>query len=256
MEIFMKDYLNFKGKVAVITGGRRGLGRAMALSLAECGAKVCVISQSPEADKLLCEIRECGGTGIYVQADLSKRNERIGLIEKVVERFGGVNILINNAGMQYRENIETCTQEQWDYSRSIFLDAIFELSQQAVPFMKKQGGGKIINISSICAFREAGGNFSYGVMKGALISMTRCMANHLAQFNINVNAIAPGVIRTNLTQPGLSNPECYQDTIKKYPSKRVGEPEEIAGAMLFLASAMSSFVHGQTLIVDGGFTGN
>lgn len=242
----MKDYLDFTGKVAVVTGGRRGLGKAMAVALAERGAKVAVISRSPEADELMREI-----DGIYLQADLGEREERTGLIAKVVERLGRVDILVNNAGFQFSETVETCTMEQWDASRSGLLDAVFELSQQAVPFMKRQGGGKIVNISSICAFREGGWNFSYGVMKGALVSMTRCMANSLAQHNINVNAIAPGIIRTDLTAQCFVKPDC-----SKYPTRHYGEPEDIAGALLFLASELSHFVHGQTLTVDGGFTGN
>ena len=252
----MKDYLNFKGKTAVITGGRRGLGKAMALALAERGAQVAIISHSSEADGLLGEMKELGGEGFYIQADLGKREERVGLIAKLVERFGRVDILVNNAGMQFSESIETCTQEQWDLSRSVLLDAVFDLSRQAVPFMKKQGGGKIINISSICAFREGGGNFSYGVMKGALVSMTRCMANSLAAHRINVNCIAPGIVRTDLTAACFDNPEIKARQTGKYPAQRLGEPDEIAGAMLFLASELSSFVHGQTLLVDGGFTGN
>ena len=205
---------------------------------------------------MINKIKELGGDGLYLQADLGKRKERSGLIPRIVERFGQVDILVNNAGFQFGENVESCTLEQWNASRSVLLDAVFDLSQQVIPFMKKQGGGKIINISSICAFREGGGTFSYGVMKGAVVSMTRCMANHLTQYNINVNAIAPGGIRTDLTEPGLSNPNIYNSTINKYPAKRVGDPEEIAGTMLFLASDMSSFVDGQTLVIDGGFTGN
>ena len=242
----MKDYLDFTGKVAVVTGGRRGLGKAMAVALAERGAKVAVISKSPEADELTRQI-----DGIYLQADLGRREERTGLVAKVVERLGRVDILVNNAGFQFSESVETCTLEQWDASRSGLLDAVFELSQQAVPFMKQQGGGKIVNISSICAFREGGWNFSYGVMKAAVVGMTRCMANSLARHNINVNAIAPGIIRTDLTAQAFVNPDCG-----KYPTRHYGEPEDIAGALLFLASDLSHFVHGHTLTVDGGFTGN
>jgi 2-dehydro-3-deoxy-D-gluconate 5-dehydrogenase len=252
----MKDYLDFTGKTAVVTGGRRGIGRAMVLALAERGAKVAIISQSPEADDLLQEIKAYGSKGFYFQADLSKREDRAGLIDKIVTSLGSIDILINNAGMQYTETIESCSTQQWDHSHSILLDAVFELSQQVIPYMKKQGSGKIINIASICAFREGGSNFSYGVMKSGVVGMTRCMANSLAQYGINSNCIAPGVIRTDLTAPGLSNPNSYAHTVSKYPAKRVGDPEEIAGAMLFLASNMSSFVNGQTLTVDGGFTGN
>lgn len=252
----MTDYLNFHGKIAIVTGGRRGLGKAMALALVERGAAVVVISKSAEADELMEEIRNAGGRGYYISADLSKREERNRLIEKACKLAGKpVDILINDAGFQFNETAATCTLEQWDASRSLMLDSYFELSRQAIPVMKENGGGKIINIASICAFREGGGNFSYGVMKSAVVGMTRCMANSVAGFGINVNAIAPGIIRTDLTSQCFT-PENYRMFITKYPAHRLGEPKEIAGAMLFLASEMSSFVHGQTLIVDGGFTGN
>ncbi len=243
----MTDYLNFCGKNAVVTGGRRGLGRAMVKALAERGANVVVISKSAEP---------LDGAGLYLGADLSRRDERNGLIARAAELAGGpIDILINNAGMQYSESAESCTLEQWDSSRELMLDAYFELAQQAIPGMKSRGGGKIVNIASICAFREGGWNFSYGVMKSAVAGMTRCMANSLARHHINVNAIAPGIIRTDLTAKCFEETR-YNETIRKYPAGRLGEPEEIASVALFLASEMSSFMHGQTLIVDGGFTGN
>ena len=252
----MRDYLDFRGKVAVITGGRRGLGRAMALAFGERGAQVAIISQSPEADDLLQELGEAGAEAMYLSADLGKQEARAGLIARVVDQFGRVDVLVNNAGLQFGESVETCTWEQWETSRSVLLDAVFDLSQQAVPYMKAQGGGKIINLTSICAFREAGGNFSYGVMKGAVVSMTRCMANSLAQHGIHVNAIAPGILRTDLTEPCFADPENLKRQCAKYPTGHLGEPGDVVGPTLFLASEMSSFVHGQTLTVDGGFTGN
>lgn len=251
----MKDYLDFKGKKAVVTGGRRGLGRAMALALAERGAIVTVISKSPEAGAFMAEIEESGGKGFYFPADLSRPEDRAGLIDKAIERMEGIDILINNAGLQFSESIESCSMEQWKISQSVLLDSVFELSRQAIPYMKARGSGKIINIASICAFREGGWNFSYGVMKAGVAGMTRCMANSVARYGINVNAIAPGIIRTDLTERCFVK-EQYEKICLKYPARRLGEPEEIAGAMLFLASDMSSFVHGQTLVVDGGFCGN
>lgn len=252
----MNNDLDFTGKAAVVTGGRRGLGRVMALALAERGADITVVSQSAEAEALMAEIKNLGRKGVYVQADLGRREERAGVMDKIIRRFGRVDILVNNAGLQFSENAETCTQEQWDISRNVLLDAVFELSQQVIPVMKKQGGGKIINIASICAFREGGGNFSYGVMKGAIVSMTRCMANLLAHYNINVNAIAPGIMRTDLTEQCYTNKNLHELLISRYPAGRLGESDDIVGPMLFLASDLSRFVHGQTLIVDGGFTGN
>ena len=251
----MKDYLDFRGKKAVVTGGRRGLGRAMVLALAGRGASVAVISKNPEAGKLMEEIRDCGGNGVYFSADLSSQDERAGLIDKVVECLGGIDILVNNAGLQFSETVDSCTSEQWNLSQSVLLNAVFDLSRQAIPYLKKQKSGKIINIASICAFREGGWNFSYGVMKAGVVGMTRCMANSLARYGIQVNAIAPGIIRTDLTASCFEK-EQYEQLCRKYPAGRLGEPEEIAGAMLFLASEMSSFVNGQTLVVDGGFCGN
>jgi len=252
----MNDLLDFKGKTAIITGGRRGLGQAMTLALAQRGAKIAVISKSPEADELMQQIESNGGEGIYLQADLCKREERKGLILKAVEHFGRLDILINNAGIQHFETIETCTQQQWDSSREVLLDASFELSQQAASIMVQHKSGKIINIASICAFREGGWTFSYGVMKAAVVGMTRCMANTLAQHNINVNAIAPGIMHTDLTDSCFTDMQNHENQVAKYPANRLGEPDDIVGPMLFLASDLSKFVNGQTIIVDGGFTGN
>ena len=251
----MKNYLDFTGKRAIVTGGRRGLGRAMALALAERGCSVAVVSHSKEAPELLEELNAWGGKCFYFSADLGNRTERRGLAAKMAEALGGLDILINNAGMQFSESVETCTEEQWDASRSLMLDAVYDLSHQAVPLLKASGGGKIINIASICAFREGGFNFSYGVMKTGVMGMTRCMANALARDNINVNAIAPGIIHTDLTEKCFE-PQRYQAIIGKYPAHRLGEPEEIAKVALVLASDMSSFVNGVTIPVDGGFTGN
>ena len=251
----MKDYLDFRGRKAVVTGGRRGLGRAMTLALEQRGASVAVISKSPEAGALMEQIRECGGEGCYFSADLARPEDREGLIEKVVERWNGIDILVNNAGLQFADSAETCSPEQWKCSEAVLLDAVYDLSRQAIPYMKQQKSGKIIHIASICAFREGGWNFSYGVMKAGVVGMTRCMANSLARYGIQVNAIAPGIIRTDLTascfEPGRLEQFC-----RKYPAGRLGEPEEIAAVMLFLASDMSSFVNGQTLVADGGFCGN
>ena len=252
-DIVVKEYLNFKGKIAIVTGGRRGLGRTMILSLIERGAKVVAIAKSPEANNLMREIKELGGEGFYIQADLCKREERFGLIEKAVGCFGCVDMLVNNAGFLFKETAENCSLEHWDISRSGMLDAVFELSQQAIPFLKNQGGGKVINIVSVNAFRGAQNEFSYGVMKGAVACMTRCLSNNLAQYNINVNAIAPGVTRTALAGRSFE-PEIMEKIIGAWAAGRLGEPEDIAGVMLFLASELSCYVHGQTIIVDGGFT--
>ena len=187
---------------------------------------------------------------------MGSREARRRIIEKAVTLLGGhLDILVNNAGLQFNDTIESCTLENWEISESVLLEAPFDFSRQAIPFMKSAGGGKIIHVSSICAIREGGGNFSYGVMKTALAGMTRCMANTIARYNINVNAIAPGIVHTDLTEPCFAE-ERHRQLIARYPARRLGVPEEIAGCALFLASEMSSFVHGHLLVADGGFCGN
>lgn len=254
----MKDYLNFSGKNVIVTGGRRGIGRAISIAFAERGAKVAVVAANPDGSEILDELFKAGAPGLYYCCDLCNPEKRKGLIQRIAADMDGkVDVLINNAGLQFCENIETCTPEQWKISESILLDAPYELSQQVIPYMKAGKGGKIIMISSICSHREGGGNFSYGVMKAGVTSMTRCMANSVAKYNINVNAIAPGIIRTPLTEgQGCFEENRYHNIIKKYPANRLGEPEEIASVALFLASDMSSFVNGHLLTVDGGFSGN
>ncbi len=253
----MTDYLDFTGKTVVVTGGRRGIGRAIVEAFAERGAFVVAIAKNPDDGGFCAEFAARGMQVAYLACDLSSRAERTGLMDRAAALGGGrIDVLVNNAGMQFSESVSTCTLEQWDFSNSVLLTAPFELSQQVIPYMEKQGGGKIIHVASICAYREGGGNFSYGVMKTAVMGMTRCMANTLAGKNIQVNAIAPGIIRTDLTKQCFDDPAIHQAQIWKYPAGRLGEPEEIAKAALFLGSDMSSFVDGHTLVVDGGFCGN
>jgi 2-dehydro-3-deoxy-D-gluconate 5-dehydrogenase len=252
----MDDYLDFSGKVAVVTGGRRGLGRAMAVALARHGAKVAIVSKSTEANDALGEIRALGGEAAYIQSDLARRDERAGLMEKIRSRFGRLDILINNAGYLHCAPALEYPLEQWDQDMSVLLDAAFELSQQAGRIMVEQGGGKIIQIGSTAAFKEGASLIAYATAKSALVGLTRSLAGALAKHGINVNAIAPGIFNTDINEALFSNPEALAARCKPIPSGRLGEVEDIIGPMLFLAGSMSEHVHGQTLIVDGGFTGS
>lgn len=253
-----KNDLDFTGKTAIVTGGRRGIGRAIALAYAEHGAEVAVIAKNHDGSGILADLEKTGTPGHYFSCDIGDESSRRGLIAEVVKQLGGrLDILVNNAGMQFVETIENCTEDNWKKSEALMLDAPYDFSRQAIPFMKAQLNGKIIMISSICAIREGGANFGYGVMKAGVAAMARCMANSLAQYNIQVNAIAPGIIRTDLTErQGCFEDHRYKSVIQKYPAGRLGEPEEIAGVALFLGSNLSSFMDGQLLIVDGGFSGN
>lgn len=251
----MIDYFNFTGKVAVITGGRRGLGKAMALELAKRKAKVAIISKSPHADELLNEIKQFGGEATYFQSDLSLKSQRKDLMDKIHERLGGLNILINNAGYLYCDELLNFPMEQWDKDMSLMIDAVFELSQQAASIMKENKEGKIIQIGSTAAIKEGSALIGYATAKSALIGMTRCLAGSLAKYNINVNSIAPGIFNTDINKGLFNNPEALKNRCAQVPSGRLGNLEDIIGPMLFFASDMSRHVHGQTMIVDGGFTG-
>lgn len=250
----MREYFDFKGKTAVITGGRRGLGKAMALALAEHGANIAVIAQSPEPGPLADEMRRFPVEFLYLQADMSKREERAGLMEKVRTRFGSVDILINSAGSLYCAPVLDYPLEQWEKDLSVLLTAAFDLSQQAGRIMREQDAGKIIEIASTAAFQEGVGLIAYATAKSALIAMTRNLAAGLARYHINVNAIAPGIFDTDINTKLFNDPEALARRCKPIPSGRLGEPEDIIGPMLFLASEQSRHVYGQTLVVDGGFT--
>ena len=223
----MNNYFNFNGKVAVVTGGRRGLGKAMVLDLAKRGAKVAIISQSSDAEELLSEIKKSGGEAVYFQANLSLRSDRNDLMKKVYNHFGGLDILINNAGYLHCDDILTYPLEQWDNDMSVLLDAVFELSQQAASIMKKHGGGKIIQIGSTAAVKEGSSLIAYATAKSALIGMTRCLAGGLAKYNINVNSIAPGIFNTDINKALFENPEALRKSCAPVPSGRLGEVEDI-----------------------------
>lgn len=252
----IKQYFDFKGKVAVVTGGRRGLGKAMALALADAGADIAVVSKSESDDGLLEQIEAKGVTGLYITADLSDRRERGNLIKRVVNSLGRIDILINSAGVQqYSEAIEY-SSVMWDYDMELMLTAVMELSQQAAKFMIQQGqGGKIIQMASISSFQGARNIIGYSTVKHAIVGLTKCLANELAGKNINVNAIAPGLFKTDMAKDFFADKEKVEIFKTRIPDGRFGEAEDIIGPMLFLASDMSRHVHGHILLVDGGWMG-
>jgi 2-dehydro-3-deoxy-D-gluconate 5-dehydrogenase len=244
-----------QGKVALVTGARRGLGKAMALGLARGGADIAAVARSPEAGGLEAEVRALGRQFFYLPADLSHRSERTGLVDKVVARFGRLDILVNNAGTQHRAPASKYPVEQWDHDLSLLLTAVFEISQQAGRVMAERGGGKIILMASISSFQGAREIVGYSVSKHALVGLTKCLANEWAALNINVNAIAPGIFETDMAQRVLEDPAKAAELRGRIPSNRFGKPEDLVGPVLFLASEASRHVHGHVLLVDGGWMG-
>ena len=244
------------GKVALVTGGRRGLGLAMAEGLAAAGASVAVAAASPDPGELPERIRACGGTApLYLQADLSDRAQRTGLVDKVVGHFGRLDILVNCAGSQHRQPAVEFDLVKWDELISLMLTAVFELCQQAARVMERQGGGKIINIASLLSFQGGWTIPAYTAAKHGVAGLTRALANEWAARNINVNAIAPGYFETDLCAPLMRDPVREPQIRARIPAGRWGRPEDLVGPLLFLASDAARYVHGHVLVVDGGWMG-
>ena len=252
---------DLSGRVAVVTGGNGGIGRSIAMGLAQAGAAVAVLAHNEEKNqRVLGELQALGVPALAVRVDVTERGQLQPALEKVEEALGPVSILVNNAAKGVVAGVLDQTLEDWDKVIETNLNACFLLSKLGAKSMVKQREGKIINIASMYSFFGAGSVPSYSAAKGALVQLTKSMAIELAPFNIQVNAIAPGWIETDLTadvwaaasgSPGAS---LYQEIITRTPAGRFGNPDECAGTAVFLASRASDFVTGATICVDGGYS--
>lgn len=247
--------LRFDGKVVMITGASKGIGRAMAKGFADSGAKVVINynSSQAEAESLLKDIHKNGGEAIIVQADVSKKEDVDRLFDQALDAYGRIDVLVNNAGaLLQRASIEEYAEEMWDRVYAVNIKSAFLCSQKVIPIMKKQGGGKIINLSSQAA-RNGGGSGSvpYASAKGAVLTFTKGLAKELAPHNILVNAIAPGVIATPFHDE-YTPPELRKKITANIPLGREGTPEECVGATLLLASSAADYITGETIEVNGG----
>ncbi|MDP3052432.1 MAG: SDR family NAD(P)-dependent oxidoreductase [bacterium] len=244
--------MDLKNKVAIVTGARRGIGKGIVMALAKEGCNVVVSDiNEEECEIVVGEIEKIGVEGLAVKCDVSRKEEVDNLIKKAVEKFGKLDILVNNAGIFPFTPFLKMTEADWDKVLNINLKSVFMCSQEAVKMMKD--GGKIISISSIAAFIGFEGLTHYCASKGGISAFTRALALELASKKINVNAVAPGVINT----PGVSevfNDEVKKQTIAVIPWQRMGLPEDIANAVVFLASDKADYITGQTIVVDGGYT--
>lgn len=247
--------MRLNGKVAIVTGGGTGIGRGIAILFAKEGAKVVVTGRRPEVlDETVSLIRQNGGEGLAVVADVSKEDQVNALVEKTVQQFGRLDILVNNAGVYLPHDTLSATNEEWDTVMSVDLKGVWLCSKAAIPHMINGGGGKIINIASIAGLVGFAGSAFYCAAKGAVVNLTREMALDYSSKHINVNAIAPGVIETDMTKPFLGDEQAKKNFLDQTPVGRVGQPEDIAFAAVYLASNESDFVTGHTLVVDGGWT--
>jgi len=239
-------------RIAVVTGAGRGLGRAMALALAGAGADVVAVGRRPASD-LVAEIERLGRRCASLRADLEDPAQVETVIPRAIQAMGRVDILVNNAGLIVRKPAVEVTAEDWHRVIQVNLHAVFRLCQDAARDMLPRGRGKIINVGSLMSF-EGGILISpYTASKGAVGQLTKALANEWAPHGVNVNAIVPGYIATDLTQALQDDPVRNPAILARLPAGRWGRPDDLAGAVVFLASAASDYVHGHLLAVDGGW---
>lgn len=243
---------DLSGKVAIVTGARTGLGQGMAVGLAEAGADLVIVNHSPmpETEK---EIKRLGKRCLSIEAELSDIGVIPEIIEKTLNEFDKIDILVNNAGIIRRAPSVEFTEKDWDDVMNLNLKTVFFLSQAAAREMIKNNGGKIINIASMLSFQGGILVPSYAASKGGVASLTKTLANEWAKYNINVNAIAPGYMATNNTEPLRKDDERNKSILDRIPEGRWGLPEDLKGAVVYLASEASDYVTGYILCVDGGW---
>jgi len=244
-----------KDKVAIITGGGSGFGRATSLLFAKEGAKVAVVDYVEEAAKMVAnEIKSMGAEAIYVKADVSSEEDVMRFVDVTVKAFGKLDIIFNNAGIYVPGNAEQQKVEDWDRILNVNLKGVFLGCKYAIPHMKQNGGGAIINTASAAAligFPEA---IAYAASKGGVVSVTRAVALDYAKFGIRANCICPGTSETAITKDVLADPQLRAMFLAPIPLGRFGQPEDVANAALFLASDLSAYITGAVLPVDGGWT--
>jgi 2-deoxy-D-gluconate 3-dehydrogenase len=241
------------GRVAAITGGNGGIGRGIALALAQAGAAIAILARNEEKNReTLDELHQCGATAIAVRVDVTERRALKPAVDEVANRVGPIDILVNNAGIAIPGGALRLEAEQWDRVLETNLNSCFFLSQLAVHSMSTRKRGKIINIAS--EYSRFGNQIapSYAASKGALIQLTKSLAIELAPHNVQVNAMVPGWIESDMTAPIKSRP-FYNEIITRTPAGRFGTPAECGGAAIFLASHASDFITGATIFIDGGY---
>jgi len=241
------------GKVVLITGGRRGLGKAMGLAFAEAGADVAIsdiMDDDSELENAAGEIRALGRRALTMQTDVAKKAQVDEMAGRVVDEFGRIDVLINNAGIVAGGTLLELAEDDWDRVIDTSLKGTYLCSQAVGKVMIKQKGGNIINMASVGSYLK--GASPYAIAKKGIVSITQGLAHLLGPYNIRVNAMAPGAIRTEMTRLIWDTPEILDAYVSETPLRRIGEPEDVAHVALFLASDASRYVTGATIMVDGG----
>lgn len=249
------DAFKLNDKVALVTGASAGLGQAIAIALAEAGADVACHGNTRGPDATCEAVTKLGRKAFAVSGDLVDRQTPRELIEKTIEHFGRLDILVNNAGTIRRAPAVDYSEDDWDMVLQVNLGSVFRLSQLAGRHMIDRGSGKILNIASLLSFQGGITVPAYAASKGGVAQLTKALANEWAAKGINVNAIAPGYMRTDNTSALQNDATRNRQILERIPAGRWGEPVDLAGAAVFLCSAASDYLHGHVLVVDGGWMG-
>ena len=253
----MAGRYDFSDRAAIVTGGGRGIGREIALGLADCGAKLVLASRTEtELGAVVSEIKANGGQATACVTDLMNTQKILDLVEFARETYGRIDILVNNSARSFMRSLLEIREDGYDKIFDVNVKAAFLLSRETAKVMIDQGGGRIVNITTVGAVRGGSGMGLYHASKAALDMLTKCMAVEWAPHNINVNAVGPGLTRTAFSQPIWSNPEVENRMASKIPKGRLAEPKEIVGSVLFLCSEDSAFITGTAIYVDGGSLAN
>ncbi len=249
------NLFSLENQIAIVTGASRGLGRAMALGMANAGAHIVAIGRDEQLlEETAKEISRAGGTSTTFQTDLCDDTAVLSMVRATIKSLGRVDILVNNAGIAPLERTTEISKASWDHVMDTNLNSVFTLSQAVGQEMIKKKNGNIINIASIYGRMASVNSLHYCASKAAIIQMTKALALEWAPFNIRVNCIAPGFFQTSMTAEQQINEKHYKFLLKKIPLKRFGKPEEIVGTVLYLSSTASQYVTGSTLLIDGGYS--
>lgn len=253
-EAYFNDMFGLQGQVAIVTGATRGLGQAMALGLAKAGASIVAVgSQIKNLDDTMTKLAEFDVPTLALACDQTKPDEITQVFTDTVAKFGQVDVLINNAGTIRRAPAAETTDDDWDAVIETNLNGVFRFCRAAGQVMLKQGSGKIVNVASLLSFSGGLTVPAYAASKGGVAQITKALANEWASSNIQVNAIAPGYFNTDNTVNIRKDPERFNSISARIPAGRWGEPEDLAGAAVFLSSNASNYVNGHVMLVDGGW---